>query len=131
MPPDSNWNTPSVLPSTKIWKVFGLGDVELLQVEVHAVVLLDQLAGPLQDAERLEAQEVHLQQAHLLDDRAFVLGDDVVGARGLVERHEVRQRLIGDDHAGGVHRGVAGQPFELAADVDHLADQRRWYRTPA
>ena len=101
----------------------GLGDVELFQVELHAVVLLDQLAGPLQDAERLEAQEVHLQQAHLLDNRPFVLGDDVLGARGLVERHEVRQRLIGDDHAGGVHRGVAGQPFELAAHVDHLADQ--------
>ncbi len=100
-----------------------VGEVELLEVEVHAVLLLDQLAGPLQDAERPQAQEVHLQQADLLDDRAFELGDDVVGARGLVERHEVRQRLVGDDHAGRVHRGVAGQALELAADVDHLAGQ--------
>ena len=108
-----------------------VGDVELLQVDLAAVLLLDQLAGPLQDAERLEAQKVHFQQADLLDHRAFILRDDVVGARGLVERDEVRQRLIGDDHAGGVDRGVPGQAFELAADVDHLAGQARSRRTPA
>ena len=100
-----------------------VGEVELLQVEVHAVLLPDQLAGPLQDAERLEAQEVHFQQADLLDHGTFVLGDDFLGPRGLVERHEIRQRLIGDDHARRVHRGVAGEALELAADVDHSPGQ--------
>ena len=29
-----------------------------------------------------------------------------------------------DDHTGGMHRGVAGQALEAAADLDDLADLR-------
>jgi hypothetical protein len=101
----------------------GVVQVELVQVEVEAVPVPDQGAGAFEDAERLEAQEVHLEQAHLLDHGPFVLGNDVVRVRGLVQGHEIRQRLVGDDHAGRMDRGVPSEPFELAADVDDFARQ--------
>ena len=39
-----------------------------------------------------------------------------------VERREFRQRAVGDDHAGGVGRGVAVETLELKGDLQHLSD---------
>ena len=50
------------------------GDV--VDVEVDAVGPLDQLDGVGDDVEVAQAEEVHLQQAELLDPVHLVLGDD-------------------------------------------------------
>ena len=79
---------------------------------------------PLQDRQRLldhrqrlQAEEVELHQAGLLDILHRVLGDQHVGPRVAVERHDLDQRLAADHHAGGVGRGVAVQALELQGDL--------------
>ena len=47
-----------------------------------------------------------------------------VGARIAVERHQLGQRPVADDDAGGVGRGVAVEAFELQRDVDQARDRR-------
>ena len=47
--------------------------IEFFQVDIHPVNLLDQLARPLQHAERFQSEEVHLQQADLLNRRPVEL----------------------------------------------------------
>jgi hypothetical protein len=85
------------------------------------VVLLDQLQRVVDDGERGQAQEVHLEQAELVEAVHVVLGDDFVLVR-LVQRDEFLERLRRDDHAGGVHRALRAMPFEALGDVDHLGD---------
>ena len=41
-----------------------------------------------------------------------------------LQRHVIGQRAVGDDDAGGVRAGVAVGAFQLAGDVDQLADLR-------
>ena len=69
----------------------------------------------LQHGERLEAEEVELHQPRLLDPFHVELGDRHQRFRIAVERHHLGERPLADHDAGGVGRGVAVQPFELAA----------------
>ena len=46
------------------------------------------------------------------------LGDRHVGARIAVERHELIERPVADDDAGGVGRGVPGKSLELHRQVE-------------
>ena len=78
----------------------------------------------LQHRQRLQAEEVELHQARLLDPFHVELGDRHVGFRIAVERHQFRQRPVADDDAGGVGRGVAVQAFELLGDVEGALDHR-------
>ncbi len=92
-------------------------------------------AGALDDVERVldhvevaQAQEVHLEQADLLDrlhrelrDRAEHALAVLVGAGvGELQRHDVGQRPVGDHDRGGVDRGVAHDPLQALRDVDDL-----------
>ncbi len=120
MPLDSNWKMPFVRPSQKSWKTFGVVERHRVEVEREALALED-LQGVVDHGDRLQAEEVHLEQAELLDHLHVPLGGDFV-AVGLVERHELLDRARRDDDAGGVHRGVAGQPLEAAADLDEPLD---------
>ena len=72
--------------------------------------------------EGLEAEKVHLQQAELADRVHVELHGDVAFLRG--QRHEVVQRLVGDDNAGGVFAGVAHHAFEHEALVDDFFGDR-------
>jgi hypothetical protein len=85
-------------------------------VEVDAVRLFDDAHGGLDERERAEAEEVHLDEPELLDRAHVVLADDrsVAAAE---HRCELGDRIARDDDAGGVHRGVARQPLELDRDV--------------
>ncbi len=55
------------------------------------------------------------QADHVVLRHNFVLAGDV-------ERNQFAQRDGGDDHAGRMHSGIAGQSFQLQADVQHFFD---------
>ncbi len=115
-----------------VQQVVGLRVVERQVVDGHldAVRPLHHLAGVADDRQRLQAEEIHLQQAEVADRAHRVLRDD--GAvLVLLERQQIHQRLIADDHAGRVDRGVAREVFENERGVDQLARDFLALRRPA
>ena len=85
------------------------------------VVCLDQIERPLDHREVAQPEEVHLQQAQLLDPVHLVLGDDggvlgVAAGVGLaLDGQVLGQRVAGDDHGGGVDAVLAAQALEARA----------------
>ncbi len=73
--------------------------------------------------QRRQAEEVHLQQADLVDGLHVVRGDNFVVLIA-AQRHQVGQRLRSNHHTGGVHARATRQAFQLAGNVDQLADLR-------
>ncbi len=102
----------------------------MLVVERHAgeidldAALGDEIDGDLQHGQRLQAEEVELHQAGLLDPLHVELGDRHVGARIAIHRHQLRQRPVADDDAGGVGRGVAVETLDLLGDIEQAGDDR-------
>ena len=92
-------------------------------IERHALAG-KQLARGLDHGERLQAEKVELHEPGGFRPFHVELGGGKLGARIAVERHEVDQRPVGDDHAGGMGRGVAVQPLEALADIEQLCHQR-------
>ena len=88
--------------------------------------LLDPVERPFDHREVAEPEEVHLQQAQLLDAVHFVLRDDggvLGGATGVglaLDGQIVGQRVPGDDHRGGMDPVLAAQALEAQRDVDDL-----------
>ena len=102
--------------------------------------------GVLDHVQVPEAEEVHLQQADLLDRPHRVLGHRLVGAlrlpvRGAIavpipgaiprtavlgelQRHDLLQRPVGDHHCRGVDRVVADDPLEALGGVEDLLGVR-------
>ena len=78
----------------------------------------------LQDGERFQAEEVEFHQPGLLHPFHVELGDRHVRFRIAVERHQFGERPVADDDAGGMRRGVAGEAFELARNVEGALDDR-------
>ncbi len=95
-----------------------------LEIYLLAAVELDQIDGLAKDGQVRQPQEVELEQAQRVDGVHLVLGHDRVGVRGLLERHQLRERLAADDHTGGVGAGVSGNALEMAGEVDHAPDRR-------
>ena len=58
----------------------------------------------------------------LLDVLHRVLGDQEIGFRVAIERHQFDQRPVADDDAGGVGGGVAVQAFHPQRDLHQAAD---------
>ena len=83
-----------------------------------------QLDRGLQHGQRLEAEEVELHQARLLDPFHVELGDRHRRFRIAIERHHLGERPVADHDAGGVGRGVAVQSFELLGDVEGAPHHR-------
>ncbi len=102
---------------------FGIVEGQARQIDVDAA-LLDELHSGGERGQRLEAEEVELHQPRLLHPLHVVLGDAHAGARIAVERHELVERPVADDDAGGVGRGVPVQALELQRDVEHALDDR-------
>ena len=92
----------------------------------RAALLLDEVERHLDHREVAQPEEVHLQQAELLDPVHLVLGDDRrvprVGARlGLaLDREVLGERLVGDHDRRGVDAVLAPQALQPLGDVDHL-----------
>ena len=76
----------------------------------------------VEHGERLQAEEVELDQPRLLGVVLVVLGDDLAFVQEA--RHVIPERTLADDDAGGVLAGVAREPFELLRDLDELARNR-------
>ena len=95
---------------------------EFLRVDPLARRLLDQVHRGAEDRQVAQAQEVHLQQAGLLDVAHRPLGDDVLLAGHAAQRDVFGQRLVGDHHGGGMRADVARQALDLAGQIDHFAD---------
>ena len=78
------------------------------------------------DVEVAQPEEVHLEQPELFDTVHLVLRDDrrgvdVLTRSGLRWTGEVLgERLVGDDHGGGVDAVLAAQALEACGHVDDL-----------
>ena len=116
---DSNWKTPIASPR-------GEHRVRLLVVERDRrdVEAGDELDGLVDHVEVAQAEEVHLEQAELLDRGSVELRHDLLVGALLLERHRVHQRLRADHDRGGVDPVLAGQPLERLREVDDLLRDR-------
>ncbi len=92
-------------------------------VEIGAGGALDELERVVDDGEGRQAEEVHLEKAHLFDGLHVVGGDDVV-VLGAGDGDEFSERLGCDDDAGGVYACAADEAFEAECGVDELFDLR-------
>ena len=107
---------------------------QLVDVDRLAARLLDQLDRVVQQRQGAQAQEVHLEHADLFqvahdplrrhDGLAGPRAGVVALAHHALQRHVVRQRPVGDHHAGRVRAGVAVRPLQPAGHVDQLAHLR-------
>ena len=82
---------------------------------------LDVLQRVGDDREVAQPQEVHLEQAEVLDLAAVVLGDDFAVAVDLQRRDDVGDRFVGDHHTGGVDGVLPPQALEALGQRDDLA----------
>ena len=119
----SSWNTP--IESPRLQQVEGLLVVERdgVDVEVDAPELLDDPQRVGDDVEVAEPEEVHLEQAEVLDAAHLVLGDDrrglgvLVGAGLALDRQVLGELVAGDHHRGGVDAVLAAHALEALGDV--------------
>ena len=122
----SSWKTPIDSPRRSISKVCSSSSGDVVDVGARPGRLLDEVERHLDHREVAQPEEVHLQQAELLDAVHLVLGDDRRVARvrarlGLaLDRQVLGERLVGDDDRGGVDAVLAAQALEAPGDVDHL-----------
>src|SRR5262249_11150718 len=97
----------------------------LLTRERDPTRLADEAQRLMQDGEVPEAEEVELQDAHLVERLVLVLRLDRLGlALRALERHEVRERVAGDDDARGMGAGRAHQTLDLLGEVEQTSDMR-------
>ena len=84
-------------------------------------VCFDQLQSVGENGQRGQAEEVHLQQAHLFDGDHVEGGDDFV-VLGPVQRDQFSERARRNYYAGRVHAGVAHHAFEFFCSLNQLAN---------
>ena len=81
---------------------------------------LDEIEGDLHHVEVAQAEEVHLEQAEVLDAVHLVLRDDrrvfdrASRLRLALDRQVLGERLAGDHHRGGVDAVLAAEALEPA-----------------
>ena len=88
---------------------------DLLQIEVRGVAVYH-LHRVVQHRQVPQAQEIHFQQAQLLQRDHVVLADDGLVIPG--QRHIFIHRQAGDHHTGGMGGGVAGHALQRLGHVD-------------
>ena len=98
----------------------------MVDVDLDPLGPSDQFERVGDDVEVPEAQEVHLQQAEVLDAVHLVLRDDrsvlgILTGLGLaLDRQVVGQRVLRDHHRRGVDPVLTSQPLEPLGDGDDL-----------
>jgi hypothetical protein len=78
--------------------------------------LLDQIQRVVDDGIVLQAEEVHLDQAHALDRLGVVLRHD--DAVLLFQRHQLIQRVLSDHDPAGMAAGVAREALDLLRGIE-------------
>ncbi len=90
---------------------------DVVHLVLRAVPLLDKPRRRPQYRQRTQPQKVYLQQADRFHDLHRPLRDAINAAQPRfptgrpVERHIFHQRLIGNDHPGGMAGRMARHPF--------------------
>ena len=100
----------------------GILVAELVEVDVDAGVFLDIFHRLVYVGQRLEPEEVHLEQSLLFHHVLVELGGDVVAVPG--QRDMLDDGIAADDHARRVHGGLPGHTFERDRGVDDRARLR-------
>ncbi len=115
MPRDSNWKMPLVRPSQNSRKTSGSSSGTSSRSRSMPWWRRILTASSMTVSVRSPRKSI-LSRPRLLDDRHVPLRHDLlfVALGDLVERHQLVERLRRDDDAGGVHRGVAGEPLQAA-----------------
>ena len=101
----------------------GIVEPDAREIDLDAAPA-DELYGGVEHGERFQAEKVEFHQAGLLDPFHVELGDRQIRFRIAIERHQLRERPVGDDDAGRVRRSVAVQTFELLRDIEGALDDR-------
>ena len=96
-------------------------EIDSGHVDGDALVLLDELETVVDDSQRGEPKEVHLEQAHLLDGLHIVCGDEVVGL-GECDGDKLCERLWRDDDACCVDARSTHKAFEAHGGVDDFTN---------
>ena len=99
-------------------------EVELLALAHEVGPRVDEAHGDVEHRQRLQAEEVELHEARLLDVVLVVLRDERAALLVAEDRHVVPERPLADDDARGVLARVARQALELLRLVEQLADAR-------
>ena len=103
----------------------GVFDADFVDVDLDAERLADVGDGLADDGERLEAEEVHLDKARLLNHLALVLGAVEFLARFLVVGsrygHPVRNVVAADDETAGVDTRIADVALEHLGIAERVA----------
>ncbi len=149
MPSDSSWKTPTESPRASISYVFASSSgIDCMSTSISRERLMIATASSITSRLR-RPEEVHLEEADLLDRAHRVLRDDLVLALGPaafavlsgraavlgeLQGNDLVERAVGDHDRGGVDRVVADHSLEALRDVDdplrvrarvHLAAQVR------
>ena len=94
--------------------------------EAQAAVRVQQVEGAVQAGQHAERQAIDLQQAQGVEVVLVPLDHGAVGHRGVLDRHQLVQRVLGDDEAADVLRQVAREIQQLARQRQQAPDQRRF-----
>ena len=94
------------------------------EIDVDAASGLDQLQRLLEHRQRLQSEEVEFDEPGRLDELPVELRDRHARLGIAVERHQLVERPVADDHAGRVRRGVTVKSFELLRDFEQPRDDR-------
>ena len=93
---------------------------QLVEVGANARLVANQLQRLGDDRERAQPEHVHLDEAKVFDVVLVELDDAASLHRRRLNRHDVHQRLAGDQHPAVVDRKVTREVLHLAAQRKEL-----------
>ena len=97
-----------------------LGDLlrDVVEVEAHGAVVLDELDALVDGGEHAEPEQVELDQLHGLDVALVELDDDAVLHRRALDGGDVDEGGGGDEHAARVDAEVAREAVDAGAQLE-------------
>ena len=103
-------------------------DGDMVDINIHAVVLLNHAEGILDDGEVLQPQEVHLNEAHRLHHVAVILGHQHLAARLLIvdgaNGGNIGNVLCANDNATGVNAHLPVGVLQFCGIGEHILQFR-------
>ena len=92
--------------------------------QAPAIMLLDQPKTEIELREGAEPQQVHLEQAEILQVVLVPLDDRPAGPRRVLDRHQVVDRLVAEQEPARMDREVPRHAPDLLAQPEEVAVQR-------